>query len=376
MPATLKYYDSPGHVIAAGIVLSVVDIVSVSLRFWARKKQREALKADDWLMIPASLITTAIGICLVYGVSQEALGYPAKLAPDQIGSSLNITTEQLSTAFKMEFSIISMLPLVLGCIKASFLFFYRRIFSVNRTTDVFLTGMIILVTLWTVGFFFTVVFECGLNFWAIWGTASKVKNLTTYCIPTLPLALAIGITDFVTDVVIIAIPVPLIWRLNLSTSRKVAASVVFILGAVTIGASLTRLIVIIEDVHAAVVFNPYEDEILVITEYLYWGMIECGIGIFAACLPTLRYLCYSWSWKLVVDNTWSLFGSRRSRMRHVNTSEQAIHVGHTVDVAYSKKRSISTPSSSNTQAQDLSGDAVGPEVETYSMKNWRAVEGV
>jgi len=29
---------------------------------------------------------------------------------------------------------------------------------------------------------------------------------------------------------------------------------------------------------------------VVITEYLYWGMIECGVGIIAACVPTFFVL--------------------------------------------------------------------------------------
>lgn len=56
MPAgEVFYYMSPGHVIAAAVALSVVDIVAVALRFWTRKIQRQPPKADDWLMIPATV---------------------------------------------------------------------------------------------------------------------------------------------------------------------------------------------------------------------------------------------------------------------------------------------------------------------------------
>jgi hypothetical protein len=47
------YYQTPGHVVAAGVILSLVDIAAVSLRVWARKKQKQALRWDDWLIIPA-----------------------------------------------------------------------------------------------------------------------------------------------------------------------------------------------------------------------------------------------------------------------------------------------------------------------------------
>jgi hypothetical protein len=48
-------WTTPGHVLAAAIGLSVLDITTVVLRFIARKKQRQALKADDWLIIPGTV---------------------------------------------------------------------------------------------------------------------------------------------------------------------------------------------------------------------------------------------------------------------------------------------------------------------------------
>ncbi|OTA69356.1 hypothetical protein K449DRAFT_418792 [Hypoxylon sp. EC38] len=374
MPTALKYYHEPGHVIAAGVVLSVVDIASVILRFYTRKRQQQPLKADDWLLVPASLLTTGIGICLVYGVSQKALGYASQLDPDLIESSLEITTEQLTTAFRIEFSVICMIPVTLGCVKAAFLFFYRRIFSVSKKTSIFLVGMIVLVALWTVGFFFTVVFECGTNFWAILSPQSTVKSLTTHCIKTMDLAFAFGISDFITDIIIICIPVPLIWRLSFSTAKKFATSAIFLLGIVSAAASLTRLLIIAKNVKAAVVFNPYEDEILVITEYLYWGMIECGIGVFAACLPTLLFLIRGWSLKSVIGSTGSFLGSRPSRRQYINTgSQQTIHVGQTFDIAYSKNQSTTTKSSSGTHAQGIIGDEYVPKTETYPLRDWSIV---
>lgn len=103
-----------------------------------------------------------------------------------------------------------MIPLALGCTKASFLRFYKRIFSINAKVDKFLTGFIVLVGVWTVGFFFATIFECGLDFWVLWGTKSSGKNITSHCVNTQGLSLAFTITDFVTDVIIIGIPVPLV----------------------------------------------------------------------------------------------------------------------------------------------------------------------
>lgn len=54
----MYYYETPSHNIAAGIILPVVDIIAVGLRFWVRTKQKQALKADDWLLVPATVCKT------------------------------------------------------------------------------------------------------------------------------------------------------------------------------------------------------------------------------------------------------------------------------------------------------------------------------
>ncbi|KAI1462014.1 hypothetical protein F4805DRAFT_191089 [Annulohypoxylon moriforme] len=378
MSITLKYYCRPIYIISAGVILSLLDVISVLLRFWTRQKQQQRLLADDWLMIPASLLTTGIGACLVYGVSQEALGYPTKIDRDLTGSPLEISTEQLSTAFKIEFLVICMIPLALGCTKASLLLFYRRIFSVNITVDKFLIGLIVLISLWTVGFFFATLFECGLDFWVLWGTNSSAKNITSHCVKTQHLSLTFGATDFVTDVVIIGVPVPLIWRLSLSVTKKIAIISVFLLGAVSIGASLTRLLVITREVHADVTYNPYEDQILVITEYLYWGMIECGIGVFAACLPTLRYLVHRLSVRSVVDSTRSLFGSIPSVLQYGNSSQENIYVSHPADSSRYHTKTQNTHRCADLPTHTLANDASGvtplPRIESHPLRGYRKGE--
>lgn len=47
------YYQTPEHVIAAGVALSALGALFVGLRFWTRRKQNTALRVDDWLMVPA-----------------------------------------------------------------------------------------------------------------------------------------------------------------------------------------------------------------------------------------------------------------------------------------------------------------------------------
>lgn len=134
-----------------------------------------------------------------------------------------------------------MLPIALGCIKMSFLCFYHRNFAVGRKSGIsyMLIGMIGIMLAWTMAFFLTNIFECGLNFWAIWGTTMQLME---NCVDTMQVVLWFCITDFVTNLLVIAIPVPLIWRLEISRPKKIATTAVFLLGSVTVAASLCRLI--------------------------------------------------------------------------------------------------------------------------------------
>jgi hypothetical protein len=49
------YFVTPTHVIAAAVGLSILDVTFVTFKFLGRKLQKQPLKADDWLLIPATV---------------------------------------------------------------------------------------------------------------------------------------------------------------------------------------------------------------------------------------------------------------------------------------------------------------------------------
>ncbi|KAI1101770.1 plasma membrane protein Pth11-like protein [Jackrogersella minutella] len=361
------YYQKPGHAIAAGMVLSVVDIIVVGLRFWLRRRQRLPLRSDDWLMIPATLMTLGIGIDLVYGVSQGALAYPTKVPPDAVGHVFKIVTDQLTLANKVKYAFSILFVLAIGSIKASVLFFYLRIFSFGKShVRVILISLIILVAIWTTFWLFESIFLCGLDFWNAWGTT---QDLITKCINWLHAELALCITDFVIDILIIAMPVPLIWRLKLSTGKKIVASGIFLLGAVTVAASLTRLVITVRALAGG--WRHDGDEILAITLYLYWGMVECGVGIIAACLPTLTFLFSGLTWESVVTTARRL-SRYRLKSGFTNLENDSLQMQSFNDTENQKTTiivSASTASSSMFRVPATIGDEPFSGPESYIMQD-------
>lgn len=102
--------------------------------------------------------------------------------------------------------------IVLGSIKLSVLLFYRRIFR-GRVFDVCTRMLIGIVSIWTVSFFFTVFFECGTKFWALWST---LNDLLTHCLNEVMALKALTISDVITDGLILTVPIPSVSKLLLS----------------------------------------------------------------------------------------------------------------------------------------------------------------
>ncbi|KAL7620931.1 hypothetical protein AAE478_008242 [Parahypoxylon ruwenzoriense] len=334
------YYQTPGHVITAGVILSLVDIIAVALRFIARKKGRQELKTDDWLLLPATLLTAGVGSCLVFGVSKEAFGYPEYSTSIENPSQNAIY--QMSTPIKLEWSISLLLPVALACTKASFLFFYKRIFATGIQVNRLLMGLVSFVVMWAIAFFLATLLCCKVMVVFIWKPISEMSQ----CLFFLQVLVAFCATGFLIDLIIISIPIPLIWRLKLSTEQKLASSGAFLLGAVTLAAGLARLIESVGFLGQA--NDPKNDNIPVnITLYVYWGMVECSVGVFAACLPTLQLFFRRMTWERLASRTRSLFSAQSSGIYHTDSRiRNAIHIDQTSHVIVNEKKSASTMSTS------------------------------
>ncbi|KAI0556236.1 plasma membrane protein Pth11-like protein [Xylaria curta] len=315
MSAKQEYFETPGHVIAASIVVPVVDLLALAIRFHIRRRLRHGLKADDWLILLATVLTLGMGITLIYGVARKSIAYRFEVPPDLEDNPFAAATPQAALTGKIQLAVLLMLPLTLGLIKASFLAFYMRIFSVNKRgwKHNFLLGMICFIALWTTAFFFAQLFGCRLNFYAYW---RSTYDLLTKCVQTEQLFLALSITDFITDIVLIIIPLPLMWQLNLSLRKKIAILLIFSVGIVSVAASLTRLVFTAKIVRRG--FDPNDDPIFVITNGLYWGVVECSVGILAADLPTLQFIVRIPAWESLMSTSkslWNIIASKAQLLK-------------------------------------------------------------
>ncbi|EPE28160.1 hypothetical protein GLAREA_04951 [Glarea lozoyensis ATCC 20868] len=258
-----------------------LSTISVALRFWVRTKQKASYKADDWFMVPSLLLLIGAISCALWGMQKKVVGYPSPKDPKVLAA-----TQPMTSKLYITFQIF--LVLTLGCIKASALFFYYRIFCVSGRSQLFRSLILVSLTitlLWTIAYLLLTVLQCGTHFAALWAVrAVKIQ----YCHISYPYLLSFAISDFIMDFWIIVLPLPQIWRIKSTVHRRVGVSAIFLLVIVGFAACIARMVVYVQ-INA---MGPKAklDARLVNSKSIYLSILEVGLSCIAVNLPSLWFL--------------------------------------------------------------------------------------
>ncbi|KAL9073756.1 MAG: hypothetical protein Q9161_002794 [Pseudevernia consocians] len=182
--------------------------------------------------------------------------------------------------------------------------------------------------LWTIGFFLVQVFDCRTHFYINWGPLSDLEK----CLSSFKQLLAYSVSDVIMDVFILILPLPLIWMLHMPRERKLAVSGIFLLGTLAVIAGTLRMVVFAEILgagHTQVVLHILGvvvlDDMAVVSLILFWPMVEMGVALVAACLPTLRPLFHDVSVESVIHSVRSKLSLSSLR----STSKSSLTQGDT-----------------------------------------------
>jgi hypothetical protein len=126
----------------------------------------------------------------------------------------------------------------LAFIKISFLVFYKSVFVFDQwkpldIRNILMNLTIATIVVWDIGFSLTLILSCVGKSGKVstyWDTTTA-RELLSKCINPFVYMYALSISDFITDGLILLIPIPLVWRLHLSRRRKVGVSLIFLLGS-------------------------------------------------------------------------------------------------------------------------------------------------
>lgn len=80
--------------------------------------------------------------------------------------------------------------------------------------------------IWGISFFFATLFEC-YPIHQVWTT---FEGQPRHCYDHAPMFYASAVTNMITDIAILTIPLPMIWKLQMPTQQKIAVSGIFLLG--------------------------------------------------------------------------------------------------------------------------------------------------
>ncbi|KAH7078145.1 hypothetical protein BKA63DRAFT_509850 [Paraphoma chrysanthemicola] len=162
-------------------------------------------------------------------------------------------------------------------IKLQFLLFYLQIFPDQRFRRI--VYCVIAFNLASmIAFIFSCIFLCSpINLaWTQWDGehTGKCNNNNT-------LSYANASISILLDLVALALPIPQIWKLQLSLRKKIGVLLMFSVGAFVTIVSILRLRAF---THFATTTNVTWD----FTEASLWSIIEWEVGIICSCMPAIR----------------------------------------------------------------------------------------
>ncbi|KAF1919979.1 hypothetical protein BDU57DRAFT_513312 [Ampelomyces quisqualis] len=236
-----------------------VAVVSVTLRFWARRLVKTFLGADDWVNA-AGLLFTGAYTAISWVLIENGMGRHIWWLDD-----LELFVK-LSLVVEVTYIVAILL------IKSSILLLYHRIFP-QLWFKWTLLGFGMFITAHFLASFIANLVRCT-PMESLWDAA-----ISKQCINYSLLVKITGSINILTDFAILALTIPLLWALNLSTARKSLLLLVFMIGSAACVASVLRLVY--TDKHSNSDDPTWDNAIpaLITT-------VELCIGLLATNLPT------------------------------------------------------------------------------------------
>ncbi|KAI6375143.1 hypothetical protein MCOR25_003037 [Pyricularia grisea] len=248
---------------------------TLGLRALVRRSRGGAAWWDDILAWMA-LVAASAQVLMV-------IGY---MIPNGTGRHIWAGTIQWPRSWAIGMFVTELIyVLVLGLVKYSTLCLYWRVFGAEKRNRITIWIMAGLVTGWVVAIIVTSVLQCyPVNaYWERFNLENPMSPSQFKCgVDTKQFFIGNAIPTVVTNLLLLVMPVPYVWRLRMPTPQKVAVLAVFLFGFIVTVVSAIRLVMIIKD-------NLTDPDVTwSISDSIIWSNVECNIAIFCCSLPTLK----------------------------------------------------------------------------------------
>ncbi|KAM0723493.1 hypothetical protein Q7P37_000480 [Cladosporium fusiforme] len=246
--------------VAVVVSMTILALVSVALRLVSRRIKGQNLWWDDYMII-FSMGWNLVVVGFIFAMHATGMGIHADLVEmdDIIMIAKWLIVAEILYAFN------------LGWTKLSLLLMYYRIFRVPYFKKM-AWAVGIFVMAWVVCITFLFIFIC-VPVEKLW-----YPDIPGRCINQVATWIANAASTLLTDVIILMMPMPQLWSLQLTTREKIGLTCAFGLGSFVVFASAYR---------TSVLFTySATDPSYTLAPTVGWTAIEMAAGIISANLPT------------------------------------------------------------------------------------------
>ncbi|SPO07037.1 related to integral membrane protein [Cephalotrichum gorgonifer] len=257
-------------VTAVAVSFAVISFIAIVLRLWSRVLVVKTFGTDDGLICVAVLLSWAFIACTIVAV-QHGLG-------SRMEDFLTRGTENMIAYSQIVWMSSIFYNACLGFIKFSVLALYMRLGDRSlRRLAIIMMGVI---GCQAGGNVMACIFQC---------TPVKAAYDVTIlaadkkCININAFYLANAAVNIFTDILTYTLPFPLVMRLQVPRKQKIGVGVMLGLGLFACISSIVRITYI-------PVMLSSDDATFVISNAMYWSVIEINIGILATSIPSYKAL--------------------------------------------------------------------------------------
>ncbi|KAI0165385.1 hypothetical protein GGR52DRAFT_581989 [Hypoxylon sp. FL1284] len=290
--ASLPHDNRSGETIAAVVLCMVFATMAVSLRLYTRYFVLNKFWVDDILATVGLVGTISNGIIQCVHTRYG------------LGAHMWDLSEDESLKFWKIFYIMSITyNITLMLIKFTLFFQYYRLIQEVPHYRAFYLAVMALVTCWTVAQEFVLIFSC-MPIPFFWD-----RSIPGECLDSDLIGWMNAVGNLVTDLIVLVLPIPVVWRLNLKRGRKWAVIGIFGLGFFTCAVSIARMVFF-----AKLTADISWDTVPVAA----WGEAESASGLICSSLIALGPLIRRFSHRFRSDGRMS--GSSSTPKKYSNLS--------------------------------------------------------
>ncbi|ROV99543.1 hypothetical protein VMCG_06338 [Cytospora schulzeri] len=256
--------------ILCAIIFSILPTIAVGLRLLARRMSNRKVDASDYMIIAACITVVAYQGLNISCILAAGGGYHVAELGTRFG---------LQAGPRMFIQMILAQQIIwavsLGLSKLSILTLYSKVFSVDyfviasRVTAVVIILWMLVVILGSILICQPVAFN--------WD-----QSLNGHCGNAVALWLSHGVLNIVTDLVVLLLPMPYMYSLEMALYKKLVLMVTFSLGLLVVIISAIRLYSLVHVDMADVTYT--------VPMPIMWSALEPCLAITLACVPLLRPL--------------------------------------------------------------------------------------